>query len=134
MNNSSARETGWKPCRTGEISDLIHRIRRRRCLAITTRAGIGVAIVLFVALLVPNVISIRSQLRGNAVVVGITCREVQDLADEYLAGSLAPQIRDEIDEHLAECAGCNAFINDLRRKKTMQRRTIEPQHDSSKSS
>jgi len=133
MNNQSFCEADWKPCPAQEISAFIHRIRRRRRATIAMRVGASAAVVLFVTFLVPYVSSLRSQIRGDTAVSGFTCREVEGLAAEYLAGSLAPQVRNEIDKHLAECAGCYALINGLRQEKTMRLRDTVPYHESSRS-
>lgn len=110
MNNQSFCEDDWKPCPAGEISTFI----RRRRAVIAMQVGASVAVVLFVALLVPSVSSLRSQIRRDADVGGFTCSEVEDLATEYLAGSIAPQVRDEIEKHLAECPDCIAVFHGLR--------------------
>ena len=38
------------------------------------------------------------------------CRELIDIIDDYLDAVLAPDVTQELERHLAECAPCGAYI------------------------
>ena len=42
------------------------------------------------------------------------CRDVVQLMTDYLDGALAPAVRVRFEEHVAGCAGCAAFLEQLR--------------------
>lgn len=43
----------------------------------------------------------------------LVCREVVQLLNDYLDGTLTGAQRDEVDRHLEECDGCLAFLQQL---------------------
>ena len=44
----------------------------------------------------------------------LRCREVVELLNDYLDGTLAALAREEVERHLATCNGCIAFLQQLR--------------------
>jgi anti-sigma factor RsiW len=44
----------------------------------------------------------------------ISCREVVELLGDYLEGAMAPDDRARLEEHIAECDGCAAYLEQLR--------------------
>ena len=44
----------------------------------------------------------------------LTCREVVELLTDYLEGALAPGERARVEEHLATCPDCTAYVEQLR--------------------
>ena len=44
----------------------------------------------------------------------MTCREVVELMTDYLEGALPAADRARFEEHLAGCAGCQAYLEQLR--------------------
>jgi len=42
------------------------------------------------------------------------CREVVEILGDYLEGAMAPDDRLRLEEHLAECDGCTAYLEQLR--------------------
>ena len=46
--------------------------------------------------------------------VGLTCVELVELVTDYLEGALSPRERARFDAHLAECDGCQAYIEQMR--------------------
>ena len=44
----------------------------------------------------------------------LSCREVVELLGDYLDGAMAPEDRVRLDEHLADCDGCAAYLEQLR--------------------
>jgi anti-sigma factor RsiW len=45
----------------------------------------------------------------------MTCRELTDFLMAYLDGELAPRIRRQFDEHLAQCEDCRSYLDSYRR-------------------
>ena len=44
----------------------------------------------------------------------LRCRQVVDLLNDYLDGSLTSADREDVERHLATCNGCIAFLQQLR--------------------
>ena len=44
----------------------------------------------------------------------LACIELVELVTEYLDGTLAPEERVRVDAHLAKCAGCTAYVEQMR--------------------
>ena len=44
----------------------------------------------------------------------LTCRELVELVTDYLEGSLDDATRRRVDEHLAACPGCTAYLDEMR--------------------
>jgi anti-sigma factor RsiW len=45
---------------------------------------------------------------------GLTCHEVIELLTDYLEDALAENARRRVEEHLAACDGCTAYLEQLR--------------------
>jgi anti-sigma factor RsiW len=45
----------------------------------------------------------------------LVCREFVELVTDYLEGALPDGERARFDAHLAECDGCTAYLEDMRR-------------------
>jgi predicted anti-sigma-YlaC factor YlaD len=44
----------------------------------------------------------------------LTCHEVIDLLSDYIEGALSTDDRRRVDEHLAECDGCETYLDQMR--------------------
>ena len=44
----------------------------------------------------------------------MSCQELVELVTDYLEGALSEEDRARFDEHLAECAGCRAYLAQMR--------------------
>ncbi len=44
----------------------------------------------------------------------LTCRELVELVTDYLEGALAPAVRSRLETHLAGCAGCQLYVDQMR--------------------
>jgi hypothetical protein len=56
---------------------------------------------------------------------GYTCREVVDVAAEYVEGALPAQEATLFELHLNFCDGCFTFIDQIRQASTLARRVTE---------
>jgi anti-sigma factor RsiW len=45
----------------------------------------------------------------------LTCQELVELVTDYVEGALDPDERSLFEEHLARCAGCVNYVDQLRR-------------------
>lgn len=52
--------------------------------------------------------------RNGVGVEELSCREVVEILGDYLEGAMAPQDRARLEEHLAGCEGCAAYLEQLR--------------------
>ena len=55
--------------------------------------------------------------------VGLTCREAIGLLADYLESALSEQEIRELEEHLAGCGPCQAYLNTYRRTKDLTGRS-----------
>ncbi len=44
----------------------------------------------------------------------LTCREVVELITDYLEGTLPENVRLQMEQHLAGCDGCTAYLEQMR--------------------
>ena len=44
----------------------------------------------------------------------MNCIDLVELITEYLEGAMPPAAREHVDEHLAECEGCTAYLEQCR--------------------
>jgi len=58
----------------------------------------------------------------------MTCQELVELVSDYLDGALALEDRARFDAHLAECPGCERFVEQMRATLALTRATAELQH------
>jgi anti-sigma factor RsiW len=46
--------------------------------------------------------------------IGITCQELVELVTDYLEGTLDADMRVRFERHLAACAGCREYLDQMR--------------------
>jgi hypothetical protein len=56
---------------------------------------------------------------------GYTCKEIVDLASEYIEGALTPAQMTQFELHLNFCEGCVTFVDQIRATATMAGRLSE---------
>lgn len=44
----------------------------------------------------------------------LTCAEFVELVTDYLEDSLDPETKDRFERHVLECAGCDAYLDQIR--------------------
>jgi anti-sigma factor RsiW len=52
--------------------------------------------------------------RRSRVGVDLTCRELVELVTDYLEDALPAGERERFEAHLAECEGCDAYVEQIR--------------------
>jgi anti-sigma factor RsiW len=53
--------------------------------------------------------------------VSLSCQEVVELVTDYLEGALPPRELELFEHHLSRCAGCTAFVEQMRATITLTR-------------
>lgn len=56
---------------------------------------------------------------------GMACNEFVELVTDYLEGALSPEDRARFEEHMANCAGCDTFLEQMRQTVAMLGRLPE---------
>jgi anti-sigma factor RsiW len=56
---------------------------------------------------------------------GYTCREVVDVASEYVEGTLSAEEATQFELHLNFCDGCDTFIDQIRQAASLSQRVVE---------
>jgi anti-sigma factor RsiW len=59
----------------------------------------------------------------------LVCREFVELVTDYLDGVLSDEERQRFDAHLAECDGCEGYLEDTRRLAATLRAAPQPPVD-----
>ncbi|MFO0873131.1 MAG: zf-HC2 domain-containing protein [Phycisphaerales bacterium] len=54
----------------------------------------------------------------------LTCRQLIEFLDDYVADRLAPEVRAAFDAHLAECGPCVHYLSDYRQTIALSRRAM----------
>ena len=67
--------------------------------------------------------------RRRGVIDPLVCREFVELVTDYLDGSLPDAERRRFEAHLAECDGCEGYLEDTRRLVATLHATPEPPAD-----
>jgi len=49
----------------------------------------------------------------------VTCREVIDVLDDYVDGTMPPDVAAELERHLADCAPCRAYLATYRKTREL---------------
>jgi anti-sigma factor RsiW len=52
--------------------------------------------------------------RDEGRVEELSCREVVEILGDYLDGAMTPEDRARLEQHLADCDGCTAYLEQLR--------------------
>ena len=50
----------------------------------------------------------------TAPIEQLSCRELVELVTDYVEGALAPEERARFELHLAECTGCQTYVEQMR--------------------
>ena len=58
---------------------------------------------------------------------GLTCREMVELMNDYLEGTMSTELRARFEEHLAGCDGCTNYLAQLRETIRVTGRITEEQ-------
>jgi anti-sigma factor RsiW len=45
----------------------------------------------------------------------LSCQELVELVTDYLEGALPVELHERFDRHIAHCAGCQAYLEQMRR-------------------
>jgi hypothetical protein len=114
-NNDSANNNAddWNDCSSGEVSQMVHRLRsERRTHQIfqTTSAAVIVALVMVSGYFIKQTV-LPSE--SGHVVAGIYCSEVRKLGKDYTAEKLDENKSAQIKHHLADCESCRRFIENM---------------------
>lgn len=55
----------------------------------------------------------------------LNCQEVVNLVTEYLEAALLPATREQFEQHLADCPGCQTYLEQIQQTITMLRALAE---------
>jgi predicted anti-sigma-YlaC factor YlaD len=57
----------------------------------------------------------------------LNCQEVVELVTDYLEQALLPETKAQFDEHIAECPGCDTYLEQVQQTIMMLRKLTEQQ-------
>jgi predicted anti-sigma-YlaC factor YlaD len=57
----------------------------------------------------------------------LNCQEVVELVTDYLEQALLPEMKAKFDEHIAECPGCDTYLEQVEQTILMLRKLTEQQ-------
>ena len=93
--------SGWEPCAPGEFTAMARRMTGRRQKVFAAQLTGGAVFGILLGLAVVTFTGLRER-----EFAGITCADVLKHVDAYIADRLDPELKRQIDTHLAECPAC----------------------------
>ena len=63
----------------------------------------------------------------NANQKELNCQEVVELVTDYLEQALLPEMQAQFEEHIAECPGCDTYLEQIQQTIMMLRKLTEQQ-------
>lgn len=103
----------WIDCKSGEIHKMIdaqRRLRQRRQLSQASFIGASLLVLFSVAIWsIPNPQGSNERAKG-----GVTCAEVIDQAEDFIAGRLVQVMHSKFEIHLSKCPACLRHFESLR--------------------
>jgi anti-sigma factor RsiW len=55
----------------------------------------------------------------------LSCQELVELVTDYFEGAMAPEERERFEAHLAECPGCDIYLEQMRATIALARASAE---------
>jgi anti-sigma factor RsiW len=55
----------------------------------------------------------------------LTCKELVELVTEYFEGTLPPEDRERFETHVADCPGCEIYLEQMRATLALTRATAD---------
>jgi len=106
-------DSDWQECPTGEVGQLVSRLRTRRRRQTLTQAAVGVTGLCLLVVAGFFAIPSATVTEGEPSYGGITCSEVRRQAVAYVSGTLDQLIAEKIKSHLDECGSCRRRIEQM---------------------
>ena len=104
------QQDDWQDCPPGAVQELADRLRqRRRHQQLTKVSQIGGAAVVLLAVGIWFAFG-----NHQPVLAGMTCSEVIEQAEDYVAGRLQAAVNGRIEEHLSHCEVCRERIAEMK--------------------
>ena len=110
---------GWSDCQSGEVQQVVDHLqarRQRHNLAKATRVGAAATVLLAAGIWLTQ----WSASDPGKLIAGLTCSEVIDYAEDYVAGRLKAALQGQVDEHLAKCVACRSHIEQIKQNRDFQ--------------
>jgi len=112
MNVDKNVDGEWNPCQSGELEQIVRRVRSGRRNRVAFKLGSYVAVLTVVV--VASVIAL--QRFGTSPMFtygGISCEQTRANMNAYSMGQLAPDLAKRIETHLAECDHCGRRYREM---------------------
>ena len=116
MANQPNVKSTWEQCPAGEIGGMVRRIKGRRRKVLTLQLAGGAVFGMLIGL---TCVTYFSKPDDEYKFGAITCAEVRENAEAYIAGRLDADLRARIKAHLQECPACRP-----RFRKTTNEQTV----------
>ncbi len=115
MNRDAEHELGggWQACPPGEVTELVGRLRARRRHETLRQVALGTTALCLVLIAGSSLIH-RVLTPAEPNFGGITCTEVAEHTEAYVAGTLDADLARRIDVHLGQCTFCRNLIEQMR--------------------
>ncbi len=113
--STSEPDAGWSQCPPGTLQQYRRSFNRRQqlqrmvpALGLLLVATLGVAF--YATRDVPQPAIVDAAALESSIHGGISCADVRRHAPAYVAGTLAPELSAQIDQHLRECPPCVRYF------------------------
>ncbi len=108
-------DSEWQACPSGEVAELVGRLRARRRHETFRQVALGTA-ALCLVLIAGSALIHRGFKPADPNFGGITCTEVAEHAEAYVAGTLDADLTQRIDMHLSRCPFCRDLIDQMKKQ------------------
>jgi predicted anti-sigma-YlaC factor YlaD len=117
FNAEQHPQLGAPPCPPGTFQSLAEKLRKRRRRRLFLRNAVAVVSTAAVAggglSLWLGLKGAGQQDSGEYHFGGLACSEVQKLAGAYAKGELAPPMREQVRQHVAQCPRCQQMFRSM---------------------
>jgi len=109
MNQNNENHNEWQACPPGEVGRLVDGLQDRRRALAAQRRTVAAALLLMMAFTGYYFVGVLPNAEPNYG--GIVCSRLQELAPQYLAGTLDAETSGRIDVHQQHCKHCRNKLN-----------------------
>lgn len=103
-------DASWKPCAEGALASTIARVRSKRRQANLIRVGAS-SLTGTLMLVLASLYVAPKAMDGQSI--DRECRQVGGLLAQYMSGDLAPDDRQLVEQHLANCEKCRIKMREM---------------------
>ena len=108
MEPNSDNQNDWQYCRPGVVGQLVRHLQSRRKAVVVQRRMVAAVLLIMAAFSSYYFVGVLPSAEPNYG--GIVCSSVQELGQEYSAGTMDSEQAARVRAHLAQCEDCRQWM------------------------